>query len=162
MLFYVALACRHFVEPFQNRQLRIESRPVLLDEALDATDRRRRDPHAQALDDLDRALEAAEKGFQVWRKVSAHERGAIMRRAAALLKERADEIAAPFADQEKSAVIALGRGQMSVIIPLLNITPLFDAEGRLIYFLGVQFDVTEQLRAENEIGDLRASLQSIG
>lgn len=44
----------------------------------------------------------------------------------------------------------------------LNITPLFDAEGRLIYFLGVQFDVTEQLRAENEIGDLRARLQSIG
>lgn len=44
--------------------------------------------------DLDRALAAADKGFQVWRKVSAHERGAIMRRAAALLKERADEIAA--------------------------------------------------------------------
>jgi PAS domain S-box-containing protein len=44
----------------------------------------------------------------------------------------------------------------------LNITPLFDAEGRLIYFLGVQFDVTEQLRAENEIGDLRARLHSIG
>jgi PAS domain S-box-containing protein len=44
----------------------------------------------------------------------------------------------------------------------LNITPLFDAEGRLIYFLGVQFDVTEQLRAENEIGDLRAKLHSIG
>ncbi len=43
----------------------------------------------------------------------------------------------------------------------LNITPLFDAEGRLIYFLGVQFDVSEQLRAENEIGDLRARLQSI-
>ena len=43
----------------------------------------------------------------------------------------------------------------------LNITPLFDAEGRLIYFLGVQYDVTEQLRAENEIGDLRARLQSI-
>ena len=44
--------------------------------------------------DLDRALAAADKGFQVWRKVSAHERGAIMRRAAALLKERADDIAA--------------------------------------------------------------------
>ena len=49
-----------------------------------------------------------------------------------------------------------------VFLNKLNITPLFDAEGRLIYFLGVQFDVTEQMRAENEIGDLRARLQSIG
>ena len=44
--------------------------------------------------DLDRALAAADKGFKVWRKMSAHERGAIMRKAASLLKERADEIAA--------------------------------------------------------------------
>lgn len=43
----------------------------------------------------------------------------------------------------------------------LNITPLFDADGRLLYFLGVQFDVTEQMRAETEIGDLRAKLLSI-
>ena len=44
----------------------------------------------------------------------------------------------------------------------LNITPLFDGDGRLIYFLGVQYDVTEQLRAETEIGDLRAKLLAIG
>lgn len=43
----------------------------------------------------------------------------------------------------------------------LNITPLFDAQGRLIYFLGVQYDVTDQIRAETEIGDLRAKLQAI-
>ncbi|GLI93582.1 GlxA family transcriptional regulator [Methylocystis echinoides] len=43
----------------------------------------------------------------------------------------------------------------------LNITPLFDAHGNLIYFLGVQYDVTDQVRAETEIGDLRAKLQSI-
>ena len=36
--------------------------------------------------DLDRALAAAQRGFETWRKVSAHERGAAMRRAAALLK----------------------------------------------------------------------------
>ena len=29
--------------------------------------------------DLDRALEAARKGFEVWRQVSAHERAATMR-----------------------------------------------------------------------------------
>jgi PAS domain S-box-containing protein len=43
----------------------------------------------------------------------------------------------------------------------LNITPLFDAKGNLIYFLGVQYDVTDQVRAETELGDLRAKLQSI-
>lgn len=43
----------------------------------------------------------------------------------------------------------------------LNITPLFDAQGRLLYFLGIQYDVTDQVRAETEIGDLRAKLQAI-
>ncbi|CAM5183305.1 Succinate-semialdehyde dehydrogenase/glutarate-semialdehyde dehydrogenase OS=Castellaniella defragrans OX=75697 GN=HNR28_001504 PE=3 SV=1 [Castellaniella defragrans] len=43
--------------------------------------------------DLDRALEAAQKGFEAWRKVPAFERAAIMRRAAALLRERAEDIA---------------------------------------------------------------------
>jgi PAS domain S-box-containing protein len=43
----------------------------------------------------------------------------------------------------------------------LNITPLFDAHGNLIYFLGVQYDVTDQVRAETEIGDLKAKLRSI-
>lgn len=43
----------------------------------------------------------------------------------------------------------------------LNITPLFDAQGNLLYFLGVQYDVTDQVRAETEIGDLKAKLQAI-
>ncbi|PPD41604.1 MAG: AraC family transcriptional regulator [Methylocystis sp.] len=43
----------------------------------------------------------------------------------------------------------------------LNITPLFDGQGKLIYFLGVQYDVTDQVRAETEIGDLKAKLQAI-
>ncbi len=44
-------------------------------------------------DDLDRALAAAEKGFHVWRKVSAYERAKLMRKAANLLRDRADAIA---------------------------------------------------------------------
>ncbi|MDQ6628653.1 MAG: NAD-dependent succinate-semialdehyde dehydrogenase [Pseudomonadota bacterium] len=43
--------------------------------------------------DLDRALDAAEKGFVVWRKVSAYERSKIMRKAANLLRERIDHVA---------------------------------------------------------------------
>lgn len=43
----------------------------------------------------------------------------------------------------------------------LNITPLFDADGRLLYFLGVQYDVSDQVQAELEIGDLKAKLMSL-
>jgi len=49
-------------------------------------------PHATKAD-LDRALEAAKKGFAVWRKVSAYERSKVMRKAADLLRERKDAIA---------------------------------------------------------------------
>ncbi|HSN22610.1 MAG TPA: PAS domain-containing protein, partial [Methylomicrobium sp.] len=40
----------------------------------------------------------------------------------------------------------------------LSITPLFDREGRLIYFLGVQYDVTEQIQAQQEIKKLTEAL----
>jgi len=43
--------------------------------------------------DLDHALGAAEKGFHVWRKISAHDRAKLMRKAAGLLRDRADAIA---------------------------------------------------------------------
>lgn len=48
--------------------------------------------HAERAD-LDRALEAAERGFRTWRKVSAFERAQVMRKAADLLRRRADAIA---------------------------------------------------------------------
>src|SRR3978361_973807 len=44
-------------------------------------------------DDLDEALAAAEKGFKAWRVVSAYERSKVMRKAADLMRERADKIA---------------------------------------------------------------------
>ncbi len=43
--------------------------------------------------DLDDALAAAERAFQKWKKTSAMERSQIMRRAAALVRERAEAIA---------------------------------------------------------------------
>ena len=43
--------------------------------------------------DLDKALAAADKGFKTWRKVSSYERGKILRKAADLIRTRADEIA---------------------------------------------------------------------
>ena len=43
--------------------------------------------------DLDEALAAAQKGFEVWRKVPAVERAKLMREAARLFRERADRTA---------------------------------------------------------------------
>ena len=43
----------------------------------------------------------------------------------------------------------------------LSITPLFDSEGHLIYFLGVQYDVTEQILAQQEIKKLTDALNTL-
>ena len=43
--------------------------------------------------DLDRALDAADKGFHAWKKISAFERSKIMRKAAELIRSRVEEIA---------------------------------------------------------------------
>jgi succinate-semialdehyde dehydrogenase/glutarate-semialdehyde dehydrogenase len=49
-------------------------------------------PHATT-EDLDRALAAAQRAFNDWKRVAPLERSAILRKAAGLLRERADEIA---------------------------------------------------------------------
>jgi succinate-semialdehyde dehydrogenase/glutarate-semialdehyde dehydrogenase len=49
-------------------------------------------PHATS-DDLDRALSAADVAFDAWRKTAPVQRGAILRKAAGLLRERAQSIA---------------------------------------------------------------------
>lgn len=60
--------------------------------------------------DLDRALEAAEKGFRAWRKVSAFNRSKIMRKAATLLRERAEAIA-PLMTMEQGKPLAEAKGE---------------------------------------------------
>src|SRR6478735_2014353 len=49
-------------------------------------------PHASKKD-LDNALAAADKAFKTWRTTSAYDRATIMRKAANLLRERAEHIA---------------------------------------------------------------------
>src|SRR5262249_36892259 len=49
-------------------------------------------PHASKAD-LDEALEAAKKGFALWRKTSAWDRGRVLHKAAHLVRERAEAIA---------------------------------------------------------------------
>src|SRR5688500_14451170 len=43
----------------------------------------------------------------------------------------------------------------------LAITPLFDSEGRVLYYLGVQYDVTKQVLAGKEIIRLKAHVESL-
>jgi len=43
----------------------------------------------------------------------------------------------------------------------LALTPLFDRDGKVIYYLGIQYDVTSQVRAEEEIKRLSGSLENL-
>lgn len=58
--------------------------------------------------DLDEALEAAAKGFKVWRAVAPFDRCKIMRKAAAIMRERNDEIA-PLLTMEQGKTLAEAR-----------------------------------------------------
>jgi succinate-semialdehyde dehydrogenase/glutarate-semialdehyde dehydrogenase len=79
--------------------------------------------------DLDRALAAAQKGFDAWRKVSAFERTATLRRAAALLRDRADEIAR-LLTQEQGKPLAQARAEA---LAGADIIDWFAAEGMRVY-----------------------------
>ncbi|GAC1339595.1 MAG: NAD-dependent succinate-semialdehyde dehydrogenase [Acetobacteraceae bacterium] len=63
--------------------------------------------HAERAD-LDLALAAAERGFAQWRRVAAFERSKLLRRAADLLRERADMIA-PLMTMEQGKPVAEAR-----------------------------------------------------
>jgi succinate-semialdehyde dehydrogenase/glutarate-semialdehyde dehydrogenase len=60
--------------------------------------------------DLDQALEAADKGFRVWRKISAFDRSKIMRKAANLLRERVEAIA-PLLTLEQGKPLGDSKGE---------------------------------------------------
>lgn len=61
--------------------------------------------------DLDEALAAAEQGFAAWRNTDVETRGAILRQAAALLRERADAIATALTI-EQGKPLAEARGEV--------------------------------------------------
>jgi succinate-semialdehyde dehydrogenase/glutarate-semialdehyde dehydrogenase len=61
--------------------------------------------------DLDDALEAVEKGFRTWKKMSAFDRSKIMRKAGTLLRERADAIAM-LMTMEQGKVVAEAKAEI--------------------------------------------------
>ena len=79
--------------------------------------------------DLDAALAAAQKGFEVWRNTAPHERAKLMRQAAALLRERAAPIAA-LLTQEQGKPLAEARGE---ILSGADIIDWFADEGMRTY-----------------------------
>ena len=79
--------------------------------------------------DLDAALAAATRGFEVWKRISAYDRGALMRKAAALLRERADGIAASMV-RENGKPLAQAKGEVTNGADLID---WFAGEGQRAY-----------------------------
>ena len=78
--------------------------------------------------DLDEALAAAERGWPTWRARTPEERGALMHRAADLIRERTDQIAA-LLTIEQGKPIAEARGEVLSASSLLE---YFAEEGKRI------------------------------
>ena len=79
--------------------------------------------------DLDRALAAAQKGFEAWRQVPAHERAALMRKASQLFRERADDTARALTlEQGKPLMEAKGE-----VLAACDVIEWMAEEGRRTY-----------------------------
>ncbi len=79
--------------------------------------------------DLDKALEAAQKGFETWRDMTAADRSKIMRKAAGLMRERAAAIGAVLTqEQGKPAAEAKGEAMAAA-----DIIEWFAEEGFRVY-----------------------------
>jgi succinate-semialdehyde dehydrogenase/glutarate-semialdehyde dehydrogenase len=80
-------------------------------------------------DDLDRALAASDAGFRVWRATPVEQRAAVLRKAAALLRERADIIA-------RNATLEEGKPFFEAKMETMASAGLFDfyaEEARRVY-----------------------------
>ncbi|VTU25896.1 NAD-dependent succinate-semialdehyde dehydrogenase [Variovorax sp. PBL-E5] len=79
--------------------------------------------------DLDRALASAQRGFEAWKNTPAPTRATTMRKAAGLIRERADTIAA-LLTQEQGKPLAEARGE---VLAAAEIIEWFADEGRRVY-----------------------------
>lgn len=84
--------------------------------------------HASKVD-LDAALAAVERGFKVWSATSAYDRSKVMRKAAELLRERADAIAA-IMTREQGKPVGEAKGE---ILAGADVIDWFAEEARRTY-----------------------------
>src|SRR5262245_42499091 len=107
-----------------------------------------------AVADLDRALAATQRGFETWRWISAYERAGTMRRAAALLRERADAIAR-LLTMEQGKPFAEARVE---VLAGADIIDWFADEGRRVYgrIVPARNRATQQLVLKEPVGPVAA------
>lgn len=79
--------------------------------------------------DLDAAVEAAQKGFEIWKNITPSERGKLMRRAAALVRERSGEIAACMTMEQGKPL----RESTAEVLAAADIIDWFADEGMRVY-----------------------------
>jgi succinate-semialdehyde dehydrogenase/glutarate-semialdehyde dehydrogenase len=104
--------------------------------------------------DLDEALEAAERGFATWRKVSAFERSKLMRKAADIFRSRADEIAKLLTMEQGKPV---GEAKMEVLAGA-DVIDWFAEEARRAYgrVIPARADGVYQLVVKEPVGPVAA------
>ncbi len=109
--------------------------------------------HAEQAD-LDLALAAAQKGFETWRRVSAHERYRLMRRAADIMRSRADEIAT-LMTMEQGKPLVEAKGETLVGAEVID---WFAEEARRAYGRTVppRMDGVFQLEMKEPVGPVAA------
>jgi succinate-semialdehyde dehydrogenase/glutarate-semialdehyde dehydrogenase len=104
--------------------------------------------------ELDRALAAAEHGFKTWRKVSAYDRGKILRKAGDLLRERAAAIA-PVLTREHGKPLAEAKGE---VVSGADILDWFAEEARRTYgrVIPARSDTVQQIVTKEPVGPVAA------
>jgi succinate-semialdehyde dehydrogenase/glutarate-semialdehyde dehydrogenase len=104
--------------------------------------------------DLERALRSASDGFASWRKTSAFDRSRIMRKAAALLRERAGEIASVLTLEQGKP---LADAKMEVMIGA-DVIEWFAEEARRTYgrVIPARADHVSQIVIKEPVGPVAA------
>ena len=105
-------------------------------------------------EDLDEALAAAERGFNRWRRTNVFERYQIMRRAADLLRQRADDVARKLTlENGKPFAEALGEVKLGA-----DLIDWFAEEGRRAYgrVIPARAEHVEQLVLREPVGPVAA------
>jgi succinate-semialdehyde dehydrogenase / glutarate-semialdehyde dehydrogenase len=105
-------------------------------------------------DDLDRALAAADKGFRAWRKVAVHDRYKLMRKAAEILRTKADAIAETMTLEQGKPLL---EAKMETLAGA-DIIDWFAEEARRTYgqIIPARADGVQQLVVKEPVGPVAA------
>jgi succinate-semialdehyde dehydrogenase/glutarate-semialdehyde dehydrogenase len=108
---------------------------------------------AIAAADLRRALAAADRAFKTWRKVSAYDRGKVLRKAG-VLRSRAEAIA-PVMTREQGKPRAEARGEVASGADILD---WFAEEARRTYgrVIPARSDTVQQIVTKEPVGPIAA------